>query len=277
MINFTNAIDVASAGARGITLPYDVGTIALAVLSDVANGRPAGDLCNGDNNGYNAALVPSLPIATGSTLTVTFKDCVNGPGGSERTLNGGFVLTVDSFTGSLSSNYTVQTTISPINVTSAESGGSLSNSITGGIRFSRDAVGGNFTELSQSIDLPLPVLLTYSETEDSVNVTRVIGPFGIHDSVAASGAGAYAIGLAGDAATVEIPGSTAGTLSVTVLQTVQGAGPGAAPGSGSFKIIAQDESSMTVTMAGAGITLSIDTNADDTIDGTISTTWDFLY
>jgi hypothetical protein len=34
---------------------------------------------------------------------------------------------------------------------------------------------------------------------------------------------------------------------------------------------------MTATVTITGVTLVIDTNADGTDDGTISTTWDFLY
>ena len=72
-------------------------------------------------------------------------------------------------------------------------------------------------------------------------------------------------------------GSASGALTVTVPQPVQAASLGNAPNSGSFQITAQDNSSLTGTVTSGGVTLAIDTNADGTVDGTIATTWDFLY
>ena len=86
----------------------------------------------------------------------------------------------------------------------------------------------------------------------------------------------YSFGLAGETSTVD-PGTTSGALTVTVLQPVQGATLGDAPGSGSFRITAQDNSRMTATMTSSGIELAIDTNGDGTDDGTVATSWDFLY
>ena len=174
---------------------------------------------------------------------------------------------------SSSSTYTVQTTISSINITSTESGGTLTNTTTGSTRFSRQSVGGNYTELSQSITTPTPATLTYSETEAGVTRTRVVGPFTLSDSVTS---GAFSLGGVGETATVTTA-SASGALTVTVLQPVQATGLGVAPSSGSFQITAQDNSSLTGTVTSGGVTLAIDTNADGTVDGTVATTWEFLY
>jgi hypothetical protein len=267
-INFTNAIDVAAAGVKGFTLPHDVGTTSLSILIDKANGTPPGAFCNAGGS-YSATLNPVGPVATGSVLTVSFNSCVNG----QRTLTGSFTLTVESMTGSFSSDYTVQTTIDPINITSTESAGTLTNTTTGGTRFRRQSVGGNYTELSQSITTPTPATLTYSETQGGVTRTRVVGPFTIDDSVTS---GAFSFGGTGDTATVTT-GSASGALTVTLPQPVVGPSLGSAPSSGSFRITAPDNSSLTGTLTSGGVTLAIDTNADGTADGTIATGWDFLY
>ncbi len=272
-INFTNAIDVASAGVRGLMLPHDVGSSTLNLLIDVT--KPVSDFCS--SGSYSATLSPAAPVAAGSVLAVSFTDCVNGPSGSQRTLNGDFTLKVESLSGVLSSNTgSVETTVNPINIRSSEVSSMLTNTITGGIRFLRQPVSGSFIELSQSVTAPATETLTYSETEGGPTITRVVGPFVVHDSVAASGTGAYSIGLAGDTATVD-PGTISGVLTVTALSPVQGTSMGNAPVSGSFRIVAQDNSRLTATVAGSGVTLAIDTNADGADDGTISTTWDFLY
>jgi hypothetical protein len=182
---------------------------------------------------------------------------------------------VDSLTGSLSSpDYTVQTTASPVNITTIGSGGTLTTTITGGTRFRRQSVSNSYTEQSQSITTPAPATLTFSEAEGGNTRTRVVGPFTLSDSVGPSGE--YSFGSAGETATVD-PGTTAGVLTVTVLQPVQGAILGDAPSSGSFRITAQDNSRMTATMTSSAIELAIDTNADGIDDGTIATSWDFLY
>ena len=274
-INFTNAIDVASAGVKALTLPQNIGATTLTLLIDVAKGAPVTDFCDGGGD-YSHTLTPALPVADGSVLTVNFSDCVHGPSGSEITLNGAFTLTVDSVVGLVTSNtYTITTTIYPLNVTSSESGGTLTNTLTGGTRFARDAASGTYTEQSASISSPAAVTLTNSETQNSVTHTRIIGPFAISDSVAGSGTGAYSFGNVGEIAKVD-PGSSIGVLTVTIQSPVQGSTIGTAPTTGSFKIVALDGSSMTVTIGASTITLAIDTNADGTIDGTVSTTWEFL-
>jgi hypothetical protein len=163
IINFTNAIDIAAAGVKGLTLPHDVGATALDFLISWVNGT-ADDFCNG-NSGYSATLDPA-PVAAGSEFEVTFNNCVNGPSGNQRTLKGSYTLTVESLTpGGFSSDYTVDTTISSINITSVEMEGTqtLTNTTTGDMRFHRQSVSGSFTELSQSIITPPPATLTISE------------------------------------------------------------------------------------------------------------------
>ena len=272
-INFSNAIDIAVSGIKGVMMPHDVGAAVLDILIDVASGAPASNFCNLGGS-YSATLNPAGPVA-GSVLSVTFADCAKGMIGDETTFNGTLTLTVDSVTGSLSSpDYTVQTTVSPINITTSEMGGALTTALTGGTRFWRQSVSNSLSERSQSITAPTPATLSVSETEGGITSTRIIGPFTLSDSV--SSTGAYSMGLANETATVD-PGTTSGALTITVLQPVQGASAGEAPTSGSIRITAQDNSRMTMTMTSSGIELAIDTNADGTDDGTLSTSWDVIY
>jgi hypothetical protein len=266
-INFTNAIEVAAAGVTGFTFPREVGATALELLIAMASGAPVDDFCNGGGS-YSPA---SATLSIGTPLPVTLTNCVNGPSGDQRTLNGSFTITVDSFSGSLSSDYTVQTTISGIDVTSTESGGALTSTAAGAMRFRRQSTSDNLTELSESVTTPAPATLTFSETGGSLTRTHVVGPFSTSDTVNTSGA--FSLGAIGETATVET-GAVSGALTVTILQPVQGAG--GEPNSGSFRITAQDNSRLTATLSSGGVSLAIDTNADGTDDGTISTSWDFL-
>jgi hypothetical protein len=272
IINFTNAIDVASAGVKGFTLPHDVGTATLDILIDVATGATASNFCNLGGS-YSATLIPPGPVA-GSVLSVTLNNCIKGTMGDNGTLNGTFTLTVDSMTGGFSSDYAVQTTVNPISITTVESGGSLTTLLTGGTRFQRQSVTNSFTERSDSITSPTAATLTVSETEGGITSTRVVGPFSLGDTVSSSGA--YSYGKAGETSVVD-PGTTSGALTVTMLEPVQGATLGDAPSIGSFRISAQDNSRMTATATTTGIGLAIDTNADGNDDGTLSTSWDYLY
>jgi hypothetical protein len=265
-INFTNAIEVAAAGVTGFTFPREVGATALELLIAMASGAPVDDFCNGGGS-YSPA---SATLSIGTPLPVTLTNCVNGPSGDQRTLNGSFTITVDSFSGSLSSDYTVQTTISGIDVTSTESGGALTSTAAGAMRFRRQSTSGNLTELSESVTTPAPATLTFSETGGNIARTHVVGPFSISDTVNPSGA--FSLGTSGETATVQ-PTNVSGALTVTILQPIQGTG---APTGGSFRITAQDNSKLTATLSSGGVSLAIDTNADGVNDGTISTSWDFL-
>ena len=176
IINFTNAIDIASAGVRGFTLPHDVGTATLDILIDVATGVTETHFCN-ISGSYSATLSPAGPVAAGSKLVVTFADCTKGTIADQEKLNGTFTLAVDSLTGSFSSDYTVQTSVTPVNITTVVPGGTLTSTVTGGTRFQRQSVSNSFTELSQSITTPAAATLTFSEAEGGVTHTSVVGPF----------------------------------------------------------------------------------------------------
>jgi len=270
VINFANAVAVATAGVEGLLLPRDVGTQAVDILIAAANDE---SICSAGS--YTATLNPAGPVAEGTVLAASFTECVTGQGENQLVLNGTVTVTVESMTGDFSSDYTVQTTISPINITSVEVSSSITNTISGGMRFRREAVSGVHAELSQSITSPAPETLVFTVTENGIPHTQVIGPFTLSDSMASSGTGSYSFGDPGDSATLSTD-VVSGELTVSVPQPIEGEA-GDEPASGSFRIVASDNSRLTGTVTAGDVTLAVDTDGDGTDDGNLSTTWSVLY
>ncbi len=266
-INSANALEVAASAVRGLVLPRDAGATTLDILIAIANGE---FLCTSGT--YSKTLSPD-PVQEGSVLSMDFNNCLYGDE-SKLTFNGSFTLTVNSLSGLFSSGiYTVETTVNPINITTTEPESSITGTTTGGMHFIRQSAAGVHTEIAQSIATPL---LTYSETGGNTEPMGVIGPFELSYIFASSGTGLYSFGAAGETLIVD-PDSITGSLTITILQSVSGTAPGE-PGSGSLKITAQDDSRITMTLSDGGkVTLAIDTNADGVDDGTINTSWDYLY
>ncbi len=270
IIGSGNAVEAAMAGVTALTVPREAGAMSLDILIAVANGSA---ICSSGT--YSKTLNPE-PVQEGSVLSIYFSDCLYGDE-SKLTFNGSFTLKVDSLSDPLSSGtYTVQTTVNPINITFTETDTSITSTATGGVRFFRQAAGGVYTEKAESITTPSAVALTFSETGGNISHENVIGPFALSDTVPPSGTGPFSFGSAGDTATVTA-GTITGPLTVTVLEPVSGTAP-AEPGSGRFRITAQDNSRVTITLTGGGgVSLAVDTNGDGVDDGTVPTTWDYLY
>ena len=135
-------------------------------------------------------------------------------------------ITIDYVSADLATatTYTVQTTLTSINITAAATAETLSSTITGSMSFERDAVSGILFEVSQSTNASST--LTVSESDATTTRTRVVGPFIMHDIISA---GTYSYGIAAptaDSATVD---SGLGPLTVKVNTPIQGASLGAAP------------------------------------------------
>ena len=266
-INFSNAIEIAAAGTTGLMDPRVAGATTLDLLIDARNGSP-NDFCTSGSYTFNPSPVS---LSTGQTFTLTFTDCVSAS--LSATLSGSVALTIDPASSDPPvGDYSVHLTLNNFNITIAETGVALSSTITGGMRFSRTVSAGNFAETVQSIDTPA-TKLTIAETAGTTVRTRIIGPFSISSTLSASAGGPYSIGVTNETLTVD---SGIGAVTLTVLQPISG-NQGSAPASGSFRMTASDSSQLTATITNGVAALAIDTNADGTVDGTISTTWDFLY
>lgn len=272
VITFANAIDAASAGVTAIMSPRNFGAAAVDLLIPALQGQTNTGFCTSGTYTF----IPTPTVSAPST-TLSFTGCETGSVGDSTTLNGSVAINV-TFVTQPTPTYTIQTTLTDINITAAETGGTLSMSITGGMRFYRMATATQMSERSESVDPPDPAAtsLTFSETDGAATRTRVLGPFIVRDVVTIGGA--YYFGLvAGDSATVD---AGFGPLVVTFPSTgtpVVGPSLGAAPVSGSFQVTAPaDSSQLTATITNGVAALAVDTDADGNIDGTVSAPWDFL-
>jgi hypothetical protein len=269
MITFGNAIDVTASGVTAIKDARDAGANAVDLLIATLKSEPVSDFCS--SGSYTFSPAPALPLSV-SGFTLTFADCETGPAGDTTLLNGSAALIISSVSGSndlITQNYTVQTMLTSISITAAETAGTLSSTITGSMSFARQATSGNFVEVAQSISDTSR--LTFIESDGTTTLMRDLGPFVVHASISSSGT--YSYGIATDSATVE---QGIGPLTITIIQPIQGPSLGAAPTGGIIEITATDNSILTATITNGTATMAVDTNGDGTVDGSVSAPWDFL-
>jgi hypothetical protein len=276
VVNFSNAVDVASTGAYGLIVPREVASALLGRLIAASGGAQPSTFCTG---GGTYAFNPAVPatLVNGGSYTLTFTDCVIGPAGGEQLrINGGTTLLVDSVSGApASGNYDLQMTASNLVLSIATVGTTSVEDFAGGLRIARTATGGNFAE---TVSTPAAATLSVTDsTGGTPTVAATYGPFSVRYTVPSSGA--YSIGVAGDVMTAASGGNT---FEISVLQPIVLASSDAQPSGGSYRLRAQDNSRVTVTIsAGTGgessAALAVDTNGDGTDDGTISVPWDFVF
>lgn len=202
-------------------------------------------------------------MAEGDSYTVTMTACVTGSGEDRVEFDGSLGMEVESLDGTLAldGTYTVDLTYYPIDLSFVDDVGLTA--IDGSLAFSRQAAGSDISELAEvSPSQPLYI------DEDGVLMTITSCSLGI------TGAGDYALGIAGDTELFELEGIS-GTLTLNVVAPVVGTDP-MTPDSGELFIEAADGSSVTVTVILGDVELSIDTDGDGSSDGTLSGTWDDL-
>jgi hypothetical protein len=271
VIDFGNALEVGAAAVTGLRIPHELGGTALDLLIAAVKGDAVAGFCNGGGS-YAFDPAPTLPLASGAVFSLTFDDCVTGPADDLSTLNGGATLTLDAVSGTLTADdYEAAVALTAVNIQIAETGGTLSSTLSGATRFARLATSGDFAELSQSIVTPAPATLTVSETDGTTTRTRVLGPFAVTRSVSA--AGVYRLGATTDALTVDAGLGSA--LTVNVLAPLEGTA-GADPASGSFRVLATDDSRLTTTVTAGVAALAVDTDGDGVDDGSVTYPWEFL-
>jgi hypothetical protein len=270
VVTLANAVEVTAAGVRGLTGPRQVGGTTLDLLIDAASGVPASDYCNVSGT-YTFAPAPTAPAA-GSVYTLTLDNCVTGPAGDQTRLNGLATIAIDSLSGTFSSgSYTVQTTLTGVNLLVADVGATGTIQIAGGLRYLRSAAAGAYSEVSGSISTPAAQTLTFAESGGTTNRTVVIGPFSVRSSVQAGGA--VSLGATIDTLTVTWNGYP---LAVAVMQPLVASGSDEAPASGGFQVTATDNSRVTTTVTNGTASLAVDTNGDGTVDGTLTVPWESI-
>ncbi len=270
IINAGNAVNLAAAGVAALREPGEAGSYALGFLLARYRQESVTNFCS--SGGYSVDYDPlNLTLRT---YTITLIDCVKKDSDPPQTLNGTVVVTLDSVTGDpKTADYSVQVTINQFNITAVETSEGLTNTLSGGMKFTENSTGGNLARVSQSIDSPA-TKLTFTETENGLTYSWSSATFVIHDNVGTSGA--YSYGTAGDHASVltSFPGAGAGLqVNIVAVSPIQGTGQGTIPNSGSFTVTATDNSRETATISNGIVNLAVDTNGDGTIDGNVSAAW----
>ncbi len=275
-INFENAIEVAGIGASGLILPQQIGAPLLDLLIAASLGEPPGDFCDGGGTYEFTPAVPN-PLIAGGSYTLTFGNCMSGPGGGRQLISGSGTLTVDAVSGTPGgTDYTLQVTAGNLVLEVGEVGSAplLSQSFAGGLRIARTVVAGDRRELAGA---PEGETLAVTERSDGTTTrAAAFGPFSVH--YAPSAGTQLAVGHGGDAVTAS---SGAGMLAAGVLQPLQLSPATLEAIAGSYRVTAQDGSRLTATLSpgaeGGSATLEIDTDGDGINDGSLSVPWDSVY
>ncbi|HPJ06812.1 MAG TPA: hypothetical protein PLB09_02160 [Deltaproteobacteria bacterium] len=259
-IGLGNASLIAGRGAGSLLFLQQLGAFGLDLLLDVLD-DPSYEYCTTSGD---SSISPSPgTVAEGDSYTVTMTACVTGSGEDRVEFDGSLGMEVESLDGTLAldGTYTVDLTYYPIDLSFVDDVGLTA--IDGSLAFSRQAAGSDISELAEvSPSQPLYI------DEDGVLMTITSCSLGI------TGAGDYALGIAGDTELFELEGIS-GTLTLNVVAPVVGTDP-MTPDSGELFIEAADGSSVTVTVILGDVELSIDTDGDGSSDGTLSGTWDDL-
>jgi hypothetical protein len=258
IIGLGNASLIAGRGAGSLLLLQQLGAFGLDLLLDVLD-DPGYEYCTTSGD---SSISPSPgTVAEGDSYIVTMTDCVTGSGEDRVEFDGSLDMEVESLTGTLAlgGTYAVDLTYYPIDLSFLDDVGLTA--IDGSLAFSRQAAGSTISErIEVSPSQPLYI------DDGGVLVTITSCSLGI------TSAGSDALGIAGDTELFELEGIS-GTLTLTVVAPVVGTDP-MTPDSGELFIVAEDGSSVTVTVSYGDVELSIDTDGDDVSDGTLSGTWD---
>ena len=264
-INLTNISSMAETVIEAMTLPREVGDFTIEILLNVVDGGDPNDLCNAGGSALYTLTPNTFPVAAGHVMTMTFNNCIETSGTETLTYNGTYTLTIDSLTGTLSAatDYTVTSTVDPINVQSTDDVGT--SSITGGMRFIRAASSGNFTETSESLSTtPLSI--------EDAGVTASLLSFSTSSTKTA--VDAYTLGASGELLTIS-RSDYADNFTLSINQPIQGVGT-TAPVSGNLDLTAADNSELSINIVNGVVNMEIDTDGDGNPDSTLVRNWDDL-
>ncbi len=274
-INLNNASDVTYAAIYTMKEPLNVGTYVTQLLIASLKNVPMTNICLSGSFAFDPAVTGQL---TG-TYALTFTNCVNAQHPSMSTpeiINGTATVTINGVTGDpTAQDYTVKTMITDINISIVESGTDYTSLITGNMIFKETSTGGNILLQAMSIDNP-NTTLTYVETSHGQTRKEIIGQFSVAETI--STLGAYEFGMPGDmaAVTASFPGNTGTSVTVTAVTQLNGTGPDAIPGGGSFTVMATDGSSLTATISNAVVDLAVDSNGDGNVEGHVTEPWEYF-
>ena len=264
-INLTNAVDLAAMTVESLYLPPEVGNVTLGLLTGFVD-DPSFELCD-ISGSVNIEPAPTSATAVPASFDVTFSDCRMDPA-DPVTINGTATLDVTSVTGGTlaaltGDDFSASLTIESLDVDSTDDVGTVN--LTGGSRFARTAISGDYTETSQSVAGGL--------SSSEAGVTLTLQAYTVASTL--DTVGQYSYGQVGDVMTVNV-NDPSGTFSIAVIQPIEGS-ESSAPVSGELRIDALDGSTLTMTVNHGIVTLSLDTDGDGLIDDTLVRDWDDIY
>ncbi len=264
-INLTNAVEIASMGFEALRLPPQVGNVPIELLAGIVS-DPSFVLCDIDGS-VSVSPTPSSTTAVPESFDVEFNACQMDPA-DPVAINGTLSLHVDSVTGGTlaaitGDDYTASLTVDSINLTSTDDVGTVT--LTGGSRFSRTAVSGDFTELSESVAGGL--------TSSENGITRTLQAYQVVSVMTAGDQ--YGYGESGNVVVIN-SNEPEGTFTVTVIQPIEGSDD-SPPVSGELRIEAFDGSTLTMTINNGTVTMALDSDGDGSVDDTVDRNWDDIY
>jgi hypothetical protein len=260
-IKYSNARNVAGIGINTMDNLREIGAFGLDMLIEVKN-NPALN-----SNGLSISPAPTT-LSSGQTYTITLTNYGTSFSGDPATLNGSLTLTITNLIGDLSGDYTANITVASLHVDHTDDS-NRTLVFDGGVQFSRVKTGGTISETSHNYTSSGNLTITMqgvSETVKTFIITRT------------TSGGNFSLGATGDLMQFELAGIP-GTLALSVVDPIVGnVSDSVHPQSGKVVIKAADNSTVTLNVSTGGVVkLDIDTNADGTVDGSITTTFDELY
>jgi hypothetical protein len=261
IINMNNVFSIASVGANAVTLPIEYGEFFIDLLVDIAAGPASSGTVNCPVSGEIDFVMDNFPIVNNTNIDFTFNDCVQGTVDDPVTVTGSATMTVNSLTGTLSADvYTTDTALAFDDIGILDDVGLVT--VNGGMNFSRQANSGDFVEVASDAN---PLILTVSEAGNTTTLTA----FSINANRTLSGIN---LGSAGNSITM-LYSEISDPLVISILAQLQGT-DFPAMYSGSFRITASDNSTLTVGIGTSETLLTLDSNGDGTADNTLITQWD---
>jgi hypothetical protein len=263
-INLDNTLEIAEATVTAMTLPSEVGNFAVNLLQDaISSGQQSrNDVSCPLSGSYDYALSTSTAaFNTGSTMTVTFTDCVQGSGGDSTTLNGSYTLTATSYVSTDNLGFALVIN----NFTSLDNVGL--STIAGQMHFTRTVNSGTSNEVSASV------------AGQSLNVTAnavsaSLSDFEFSGSRTLSG---LTLGVPGETFSLQLS-----TLSDAISGTIATSFTGPEMldlQAGSVRVTAPDSSNLllTITDTSGTVSLDLDSDGNGSAEDSITTNWSELY
>lgn len=266
IINSANVFRIAEVGASSVTRPFEYGEFFMNLAEEVSASAALSDTLFCPVSGTIDYTMSANPVVNGSSIQFTFNDCVQGSAASPVTVNGSAVLNINTVSGTIASGgvYQLDTHIGFTNIGMQDDVGLVK--ITGGMEFTRAANNNNYTESAKDI---APTYLSVSEGNISTTLTS-FSISGTHTPTS------IRLGNIGDNLTLN-HSEVNGPINIDILSSLEGTDYSVMY-AGSFRMLATDNSSLTLGISTGGATsLALDFNGDGTTDDVYTRNWGDLH